>query len=112
MSFLDGNYLCDDGAEKLFLAWHYNRARTIAMADSDEPLYPALSEPFVWKILQGADLFDNLRPEEDGKWALYHAILSTHADVTEKHSLSKMLQTWRLYQVSPWGLAIRQMNHT
>jgi hypothetical protein len=74
MSFMDGNNLLDHGADRLFMAWHYNRARHIVVARSSDPndqLHSPKSHPFVWDVLQPPGSFD-LDDLENGKWALYH----------------------------------------
>ena len=124
MNIIDGNYLCDGGAERLILEWKVQRGEWIDRRDGVEiePINPAFnnllrragSSTFTYQEVPGIgrhelfNLLTSLAPfESDGpgdtqEWNLFVSYLNAddnEESLYERHNLSVMLQRWENDQV-------------
>lgn len=116
---LDGNYLCDGGAERLILEWKSARGSVldardgVAEAEDDEPLSPefnnllrkAGSAGFKGESVEGMTSFEHILlsidlapwesdgPEDEAEWNLFHQYLVT-GNAEDRHTLSTTLNKW------------------
>jgi hypothetical protein len=124
-SVADGNYLLDGGAERLILEWKVSMENLIKRRDGitceplepdfDDLLHKSGSASYTPKIIDRMAaydilLFNDLAPiESDGvddkeEWNLFEQYLALTfddlEDLNEPHSLSEMLDEWKMDQVS------------
>lgn len=110
---LEGNYLCDGGAERLILEWKVQRDRWI-----DEQLDPAFenllrnagSSTFTYQkvtnIKEHEELllqtslapFESDGPDDTAEWNLFDSFLKPRdgrENLNDRHNISTMLRRWK-----------------
>jgi hypothetical protein len=119
VNIVDGEYLCDGGAERLIQEWKIRRGKWIDERDGveQEPLDPAIDNLFrlagssafsyqeipdinwheKFLLLHTLQPFESDGPEDTEEWNLFDSYLNAQDDeesLKERHNLSSILQRW------------------